>query len=325
MRPRTPRQPLSQRFVRPSGQAFTASRCCRIWRRDSPQRPTFTTGMARASARRGTGLMLFGKLSASAGPARKVFGLAAAMGALALFAVAPALAQQPTPAQRPQPRQTRPAQPQQKPAQPAQPAETQAPAAAAPAAAVPQVAETPPIYSPWTKVCGKEGQPNAPEQKEVCFTIKEARLDTGQFVASAGLIELNGQPQKILRVTLPLGLLLRHGTRMIVDTQQPMTGVYNFCLPNGCWADFEVNTDFVGKLKKGQSLILQAFNLNGQVATFAFPLVDFARSNDGPPTDPKVLEEQQKKLQEELQKRADDARKRLEQQQNQPSQPPKSQ
>ena len=42
---------------------------------------------------------------------------------------------------------------------------------------------------------------------------------------------------------------------------------------------------------------------------------DFAKAYDGPPTDPKVFEEQQKKLQDELQKRAEDARKRLESQQ----------
>jgi invasion protein IalB len=175
------------------------------------------------------------------------------------------------------------------------------------------------IYSPWTKVCGKgENQPGAPAQKEVCFTIKEARLDTGQFVASAGLIEVDGDQKKILRVTLPLGLLLRHGTRMVVDTQPPMNSVFSFCLPNGCWADFEVVADFVGRVKKSQSMVLQAFNLNGQVASFAFPLVDFAKAHEGPPTDPKVMEEQQKKLQEELQRRAEEARKKLEQQQQAP-------
>lgn len=259
--------------------------------------------------------MHFDNLTALARPARRVFGFVVAAGAFALLATDTALPQQPaqpTQPQRTQPRQTPPrAQPPaQKPAEP--PAQA---APTAPAAAMPQAADTPPlIYSPWTKVCGKEGQPGVPAQKEVCFTIKEARLDTGQFVASAGLIELEGEQKKILRVTLPLGLLLRHGTRMIVDTQTPLTGVYNFCLPNGCWADFEVNQEFVGKLKKAQSLVLQAFNLNGQVASFAFPLVDFAKSNDGPPTDPKVLEEQQKKLQEELQRRADEARKKLEQQ-----------
>jgi hypothetical protein len=46
--------------------------------------------------------------------------------------------------------------------------------------------------------------------------------------------------------------------------------------------------------------------------TFAIPVAGFGRAFDGPPIDPKVLEEQQKKLQEELQKRAEEERKRLE-------------
>jgi hypothetical protein len=37
-------------------------------------------------------------------------------------------------------------------------------------------------------------------------------------------------------------------------------------------------------------------------------------ANEGPPTDPNVFEEQQKKLQEDLQKRADEIRKKLESQ-----------
>jgi hypothetical protein len=49
------------------------------------------------------------------------------------------------------------------------------------------------------------------------------------------------------------------------------------------------------------------------------PLADFAKAYDGPPTDPKVFEEQQKKLQEELQRRADEARKKLESQQGAPT------
>ena len=253
-----------------------------------------------------------------AGPARCSLGVAT-IGACALLAASSVLAQQPPPQQQRPPAQQRPAQPPQ-PQRPAQPQAAPAPAPT-PTPQPPQSAETPPlIYSPWTKVCGKEGQPGQPTQKEVCFTIKEARLDTGQFVASAGLIELDGEQKKILRVTLPLGLQLRNGTRMVVDTQPPMTGVFSFCLPNGCWADFEVQAEFVGRLKKAQSMVLQAFNLNGQVASFAFPLVDFAKANEGAPTDPKQMEEQQRKLQDELQRRADEARKKLEQQQQAPKQ-----
>ena len=58
--------------------------------------------------------------------------------------------------------------------------------------------------------------------------------------------------------------------------------------------------------------------MNGQAMSPQLDLKDFAKAYDGPPTDPKVFEEQQKKLQDELQKRAEEARKKLE------SQPPQA-
>ena len=70
----------------------------------------------------------------------------------------------------------------------------------------------------------------------------------------------------------------------------------------------------VGKLKKGQGLTIQAINAVGQLFTVQLPLSDFAKAYDGPPTDPKEVEERQKKLQEQLQKAAEEARKRLESQ-----------
>jgi hypothetical protein len=91
------------------------------------------------------------------------------------------------------------------------------------------------------------------------------------------------------------------------------------CFTNGCMADYEANADTIGKLKKGQAMALQAINATGQPISVVMPLGDFAKAYEGPPTDPKVFEEQQKKLQEELQRRADEARKKLESQQGAPS------
>jgi hypothetical protein len=50
--------------------------------------------------------------------------------------------------------------------------------------------------------------------------------------------------------------------------------------------------------------------------TFAVPLAGFGRAFDGPPVDPKVLEEQQRTLQEQLQRRSEEMKKRLEEQSN---------
>jgi invasion protein IalB len=248
----------------------------------------------------------------------------------ALVVGEPAFAQQPD-AAAPAPKPKKP-----KPKPPAE-AQQQAPAApAAPPAAAPADAGQAPagqpgqqgqaqngqqpvqlIFSPWTKFClkGQPGQPPDPNAKEVCFTGKDARVESGQPVAAAVLIEPQGADKKLLRVTLPLGMQLAHGTRLIVDQNQPMTAPYVICFSNGCMADYDASADMIGKMKKGQGLVIQAINATGQPISLVMPLNDFAKAYDGPPTDPKVFEAEQKKLQEELQKRADEARKKLEQQQ----------
>ena len=214
--------------------------------------------------------------------------------------------------------------------QQAQPAAPAAPAAPAPTAQAGQAGGEPAqggqqqmqlIFSPWTKFClkGAPGQPADPNAKEVCFTGKDARVESGQPVAAAVIIEPQGVDKKLLRVTLPLGMQLAHGTRVIVDQNQPMTAPYVICFNNGCMADYEANAELIAKMKKGQGMVIQAINATGQPISLAMPLTDFAKAYDGPPTDPKVFEEQQKKLQEELQHRADEARKKLESQQGTPT------
>ena len=103
-------------------------------------------------------------------------------------------------------------------------------------------------------------------------------------LVEAGLVvrpedEEAGEEKKLFRITLPLGMQIPQGTRLLLDKEQPMTGTYVVCLPNGCMADFDVNPEFVGKLKKGQQLVLQGINLPGQAATYMLPLTDFAKAN----------------------------------------------
>jgi invasion protein IalB len=237
---------------------------------------------------------------------RRPFASAVAAAAVVTLAGAPALAQQPAqqnPKTAPKAAPKAPAknppaaaQQQQPAAQPAQPPQEQV-----------QL-----IYSPWTKFCLKGQDASA---KQVCFTGKDGRIESGQPVVAAVIIEPEGEPKKVLRVTLPLGMQLVHGTRIIVDSNQPQQSPYVICFANGCMSDYEATADVLANMKKGQNLVIQAINANGQPLTLPLPLGDFAKAYDGPPTDPKVFEEQQKKLQDELQKRAEEARKKLEAQQ----------
>jgi invasion protein IalB len=195
------------------------------------------------------------------------------------------------------------------PKQPAPPAAQQAPAAGAPAAQ-PQEQQVQLIYAPWTKFCLKGQEAGA---KQVCFTGKDGRIESGQPVIAAVIIEPEGEPKKLLRVTLPLGMQLIHGTRIIVDNNPPLQGPYVICFQNGCMSDYEATPELIANLKKGQNLVVQAINSNGAPLTLPLPLAgEFAKAYDGPPTDPKQFEENQKKLQEELQKKAEEQRKKLE-------------
>jgi len=271
---------------------------------------------------------------------RKATALSVALSAaLGLTLGSHALAQQPESAPAAQPpaqaetpaAKSKPAKKAAKPAKPAAEAQQSAPPPVPPQAQPGQPAEQGQaqngqqqvqlIFSPWTKFClkGTPGQTPPPDAKEVCFTGKDARVESGQPVAAAVLIEPQGVDKKLLRVTLPLGMQLVHGTRVIIDQGQPMTAPYVICFTNGCMADYEANADLINKLKKGQGLVIQAINATGQPISMVMPLGDFAKAYDGPPTDPKVFEEQQKKLQDELQRRADEARKKLESQQGAPT------
>ena len=165
-------------------------------------------------------------------------------------------------------------------------------------------------FSPWVKLCNKTPEPNA---KQICVIVKDGRTDSGLLVVSVALIEMDGEARKLIRISMPYGVALQHGTRMIVDQDTPATSPFVTCLPpvvppGGCIADYEASADLINRLKKGQYLTVQAIHMNGQPMSPQLSLADFAKAYDGPPTDPKKYEEEQKRLHEKFQKPIQDDR-----------------
>jgi invasion protein IalB len=242
--------------------------------------------------------MTYRSASAPARPVARTLTIFAAIAAFSAAGLVSASAQQ-APAQKGAPKG------QQKGAAPA-------PAPAAPAPGAQQEQAIPPlIYSNWTKICGK-----GPEQgaKQVCQTGKDGRLESGMPVVAAILMEMEGEGKKVLQIMLPPGVYLPKGTRVVIDRDEPsaIIGTFLTCANGGCIAHLEATAEIVQKLKKGQNLYVQAYNMAQSVMTLALPLADFAKAYDGPATDPKELEEKNKKLQDELQRRANEQRQKLE-------------
>ena len=235
-------------------------------------------------------------------PARPLARLmAVAMGAGLLGAT---LVAQPVFAQAPKPAAPKAAQAPAAPAAPAQPAAPQTGAA-------PQLPAL--MYSSWVKLC-QQGQET--ENKKVCVVHRDGRMENGMPVIMAELLQVEGANER-LRVTVPMSIIvhLAEGTHLVLDGQDMGSSPYVVCTQIGCLSDYEINADTVKKLKSGKQLIVQTYLMNRQVLSIPVSLADFAKAYDGPATDPKVVEEQQRKLQEEMQKKAEEARKKLEAQQ----------
>ncbi|SDR50469.1 Invasion protein IalB, involved in pathogenesis [Rhizobiales bacterium GAS191] len=230
----------------------------------------------------------------------RMSGALGVVGFVALAMATPALAQ-PKPA--PKPAAPAPAAP--APAAPA-PAAGAAPAGGTPESGLVQL-KPEPSQPDWVKVCGKDPQSNV----EICYTTRDFVSDQGQPVLAVAMYDVKGKPEKPTRFILPLGLLLAPGVKFAVDQGPASDGKFVICLPNGCFAEGVTNDAFIGGMKKGTTLNVKFKNQVGNEVTFQVPLAGFGKAFDGAPLDPKVVEEQQKKLQEELQKRSDELRAKL--------------
>lgn len=202
------------------------------------------------------------------------------------------------------------AQAQQAPAAGAAPAPAQQ---AAPQQGGPIAANLQPVQPDWTKVCGKDPA----TQKEICYTTRDFGAaakegDAPQPLLALAVYDPKADDTKVIRLLLPPGLMLKPGFRFAVDKGPFDAGAFEICFPNGCFAEAKVKKAVVDGMKKAEKMTVIVKNQANAEVTFYLPLTNFGKAFDGPAIDPKVLEEQQKKLQEELQKKAEEERKKLE-------------
>jgi len=218
--------------------------------------------------------------------------------------------------QQQQQQQPRPAQQQQQ--RPAQQQPAQPPAAQQPPANRVELRATQPE---WTKVCGKDEAAN----KEICYTTRDFGQAADQPpVLAVAVYDVKGDAQRIVRLLLPVGLLLRPGFRFSIDKGAALEGAYEICFPNGCFAESRLDAKALEVMKRGSVLNIIVKNQVNNEVIFAVPLEGFGKSFDGAAIDPKVLEAQQKALQDDLQRRAEEERKRLEGQLTPPGAAPRA-
>jgi invasion protein IalB len=161
----------------------------------------------------------------------------------------------------------------------------------------------------WVKQCSKDQT-----GKEVCLTQR----DFGQVVDQPPTLIIAiyqiGDEHRFARFVMPLGFLLSPGFRVIPEKGEPIPGRFAFCLPQGCFAEAELGVASINALKKSSTASVVVRNQGNNEVTFNIPMKDFAAAYDGPPMDPKVVEQQNQELQRQLEEKARQQREQLEKQ-----------
>ena len=144
------------------------------------------------------------------------------------------------------------------------------------------------IHTHWKKFCYKNQQTGF---EKICNTRAEARKrDDNSLVAAVELIESEREAKKILRVTFPLGMLIKYGTRLIVYGIDPQKAAYITCTAVDCLSDYEATPALFGCMRVGQEMAVQAIEKSGKPLTVTLSLADFWVAFDGPRTEPVVDE-----------------------------------
>ena len=189
----------------------------------------------------------------------------------------------------------------------------QAPKPAAPAApaAAPAPAPAGPIkvelngLTEWLKFCDKDKDTG----KEFCVTLRNFGRTPEQPDISMALYDIKGDKQKVMRLQLPPGFMLRPGFRYSFDKSAAQSGTYEICFPNGCFAEAKFEAPVLEAMKKAATLFISVQLQNASELQFSVPLAGFGKALEGPAADPKVIEEQQKaaqqKLEEDLKRQAE--------------------
>ncbi|WP_210200453.1 invasion associated locus B family protein [Cohaesibacter celericrescens] len=166
--------------------------------------------------------------------------------------------------------------------------------------------------SKWLKFCNEDPK----SKKQLCAITQELKAETGQFLASISIRELEGAKRKALVIAITPGMLLRHGLTLQIDKGKQLKGTFSICFPNACFSDLAVDENFVAQMKKGASIAITALNQQAQPVRFDLTLSGFTASYDGDPIDLNKTADEQRKLQDLLRKRAEEQRQKLLDQKN---------
>ena len=132
-------------------------------------------------------------------------------------------------------------------------------------------------YSQWQKLCFK-----VPGKDLLCRTSTTGTWDTGQMAIRIDVIERQSSAR--LQILLPVGLYLRSGVKLKVDTSAREVEIpFNWCFSNLCVAAAPASRDMIKAIERSQNLSVDVVDTNLVTLTATIPISKFAAAYEGAP------------------------------------------
>ena len=120
-------------------------------------------------------------------------------------------------------------------------------------------------FEDWFKECEMITDEKG-EQIEICQisqTLIDKDSDQPMMKIAVGYVPDKDQPVAV--ITLPLGIFLPPGIELQIDGKGKVGRLpINTCLPSGCQAGVQLDTDFVSRMKQGNQMTVTFGNPQGQ-------------------------------------------------------------
>lgn len=133
-------------------------------------------------------------------------------------------------------------------------------------------------YGDWQKLCFKPGG-----AKMVCRTTISGTFETGQIALRIYLTEREGSSAARLQLFLPVGLYIRPGAKLTVDTGTAYRIPFTWCLTNTCIAGDRAAPALLHEMEAGKTLAVEVVDTNLLTVITSLPLQNFAAARKGTP------------------------------------------
>lgn len=167
-------------------------------------------------------------------------------------------------------------------------------------------AGTPDPVAQWNRVCGTDPV----DKKETCQIRRMIATSSGTLLGEVAVQEKKGDALKSLAVSLPPGMLIQPGVKVMLDDKRTDLAKYTLCAGN-CFAELPIKEDYIAGMKKATLLKFTTLRPDGKSVEFDVTLDSFAAAYDGPPLDQAAQQKKQQELQSDLENKARAAQQKL--------------